>query len=142
MHILYKSSVNIVVSEKFLTHCLRVPGMLPGDVVFVIQQREHDKFIRKGDDLLMSQKIKLVEALCGAHFSVKHLDDRVLVVKTQAGEIIRPGDVKTIDEEGMPMHKNPFVKVIPRALTFSSESCFAIVYGRKYDYHNCICALG
>jgi hypothetical protein len=25
--------------------------------------------------------------------------------------IIRPGDVKTIEDEGMPMHKNPFVKV-------------------------------
>mmetsp|Transcript_22992 Transcript_22992/g.54480 ORF Transcript_22992/g.54480 Transcript_22992/m.54480 type:complete len:430 (+) Transcript_22992:82-1371(+) len=86
------------------------PGLAPGDVVFVIQQKEHAKFHRKGDDLLMQQKIRLVEALCGATFLVEHLDGRKLVVKTAPGELVRPGDVKTIDEEGMPMHKNPFVK--------------------------------
>jgi len=86
------------------------PGMLPGDVVFVVQQKEHPKFIRKGDDLLMQQRIKLVEALCGCHFVVEHLDKRKLIVKTKEGELIRPGDVKTIEDEGMPMHKNPFVK--------------------------------
>ncbi len=32
-------------------------------------------------------------------------------MKTPPGVMIRPGDVKTIDDEGMPMHKNPFVKV-------------------------------
>jgi len=25
-------------------------------------------------------------------------------------QIIKPGDIKAIDDEGMPMHKNPFVK--------------------------------
>ena len=52
-----------------------------------------------------------MEALCGAEFVVKHLDDRNIVVKTQPGTLIRPGDVKAVDDEGMPMHKNPFVKV-------------------------------
>lgn len=87
------------------------PGILPGDVVFVIQQKEHKLFKRKNDDLLIQHKIPLVEALCGASFHVKHLDGRTLVVKTAPGELIRPGDVKTIEDEGMPMHKNPFVKV-------------------------------
>jgi len=87
------------------------PGILPGDVVFVIQQKEHKLFKRKNDDLLIQHKIPLVEALCGASFHVKHLDGRTLVVKTLPGELIRPGDVKTIEDEGMPMHKNPFVKV-------------------------------
>jgi len=87
------------------------PGIMPGDVVFVLQQKEHKTFKRKNDDLLIQQKIPLVEALCGTNFIVTHLDGRKLVVKTQPGELIRPGDVKTIDDEGMPMHKNPFVKV-------------------------------
>ena len=56
--------------------------------------------------------MKLVEALCGTSFVINHLDERKLVVKTQPGMLIRPGDVKTIEDEGMPMHKNPFVKVI------------------------------
>ena len=91
------------------------PGIQPGDVVFVVQQKEHKIFKRKNDDLLIQQKIPLVEALCGTTFLLTHLDGRKLVVKTQPGEIVRPGDVKTIDDEGMPMHKNPFVKVISSA---------------------------
>jgi DnaJ family protein A protein 2 len=62
--------------------------------------------------------VKLVEALCGAEFVVKHLDDRNIVVKTQPGILIRPGDVKAVDDEGMPMHKNPFVKVTHIILYF------------------------
>jgi DnaJ homolog subfamily A member 2 len=88
----------------------QAPGTVPGDVVFVLQCKKHAKFLRKGDDLLMEHKVKLVEALCGAEFVVKHLDDRNIVVKTQPGILIRPGDVKAVDDEGMPMHKNPFVK--------------------------------
>jgi DnaJ family protein A protein 2 len=87
------------------------PGIQPGDVVFVVQQKEHKVFERKNDDLLIQQKIPLVEALCGTTFIVNHLDGRKLVVKTNPGEIIKPGDVKCIEDEGMPMHKNPFVKV-------------------------------
>lgn len=86
------------------------PGITPGDVVFVVQQKEHAKFLRKGDDLLMQQKIQLVEALTGTQFVVEHLDGRKLVIKTEPGALIRPGDVKTVEDEGMPMHKNPFVK--------------------------------
>jgi DnaJ family protein A protein 2 len=87
------------------------PGQVPGDVVFVVQQKEHARFKRKGDDLLIEQKIMLVEALCGVTFIVEHLDGRKLIVKSNPGECIRPGDVKTIDDEGMPTYKNPFVKV-------------------------------
>jgi DnaJ family protein A protein 2 len=86
------------------------PGTEPGDVVFVIQQKEHKRFIRKGDDLLLQKKIQLVEALCGTTIAIEHLDKRQIIVKVKPGEIIRPGEVKAIDEEGMPMHKNPFVK--------------------------------
>lgn len=86
------------------------PGIQPGDVVFVVQQKEHARFQRKGDDLLLVKSILLVEALCGTQFLVEHLDARQLLVKSPPGQCIRPGDVKTIDDEGMPMHKNPFVK--------------------------------
>mmetsp|Transcript_22983 Transcript_22983/g.54462 ORF Transcript_22983/g.54462 Transcript_22983/m.54462 type:complete len:370 (-) Transcript_22983:36-1145(-) len=88
----------------------QLPGTIPGDVVFVLACVKHERFHRKGDDLLIEQKISLVEALCGATVVVKHLDGRSLVAKTKPGEIIKPGHIKTIDEEGMPMLKNPFVK--------------------------------
>jgi DnaJ-class molecular chaperone len=38
------------------------------------------------------------------------LDGRILLVKNKAGEVIKPGDVKQIDNEGMPKHRNIFSK--------------------------------
>jgi DnaJ family protein A protein 2 len=61
-------------------------------------------------DLLIQHKIKLVEALCGFQFAVTHLDGRTLLIKSHPNEIIRPGDIKSIPGEGMPMLKNPFEK--------------------------------
>ncbi|KAJ1476195.1 DnaJ domain-containing protein, partial [Baffinella frigidus] len=55
------------------------PGTEPGDVVFVIQQTEHARFIRKGDDLLLQLKITLSEALCGATIAIDHLDARQII---------------------------------------------------------------
>eukprot|EP00742_Colponemidia_sp_Colp-10_P000448 GILJ01000489.1.p1 GENE.GILJ01000489.1~~GILJ01000489.1.p1 ORF type:complete len:422 (-),score=85.05 GILJ01000489.1:107-1372(-) len=86
------------------------PGMLPGDIVFVIQEKEHARFKRKGADLFIEKHITLLEALCGFKFVLEHLDGRHLVIQSNAGEIIRPGDIKAVADEGMPLHKNPFVK--------------------------------
>ncbi|CAG9567028.1 unnamed protein product [Danaus chrysippus] len=67
-------------------------------------------FKRTGDDLLMVREITLTEALCGFEFVVKHLDGRDLLVRHLPGEVIKPGDLKGIQGEGMPQHKNPFEK--------------------------------
>jgi DnaJ family protein A protein 2 len=47
-----------------------VPGRETGDVNFVIQEKEHDLFKRKGADLLIMQDISLNQALTG--FSVRY----------------------------------------------------------------------
>lgn len=41
------------------------PGMEPGDVNFVIQEKEHHLFKRKGADLLITKEISLNQALTG-----------------------------------------------------------------------------
>ncbi|CAM9231972.1 unnamed protein product [Heterosigma akashiwo] len=86
------------------------PGMVPGDVVFVVQEKEHAMFKRKGSDLLMSKKITLVEALCGYEFTVTHLDGRVLKISSKPGEVVKPDELRMVDGEGMPHHGNPFTK--------------------------------
>ena len=49
-----------------------VPGMdEPGDINFIIQEKEHDLFKRKGADLLLTKDISLNQALTG--FSVRWL---------------------------------------------------------------------
>ncbi|XP_016135521.1 dnaJ homolog subfamily A member 2-like [Sinocyclocheilus grahami] len=65
---------------------------------------------REGNDLSMTHKIGLVEALCGFHFTLKHLDGRQIVVKYPAGKVIEPGSVRVVRGEGMPQYRNPFEK--------------------------------
>lgn len=89
----------------------RQPNTEPGDVIFIVVQKQHAVFQRKGLDLKMEKKLTLVEALTGFEFTIDHLDgQRQLVVKSQPGEIIKPGQIKSIKDEGMPQRGNPFHK--------------------------------
>jgi len=88
----------------------QAPGIEPGDIVVVLVQKKHDIFQRAGHDLQMEKTITLSEALCGVTFHVQHLDARILVVKTEPGEVIKPGEIRAITEEGMPKQKDPFSK--------------------------------
>jgi DnaJ family protein A protein 2 len=49
----------------FRNHADEVPGMEAGDVNFVIQEKPHDMFKRKGADLLTTRTVSLNQALCG-----------------------------------------------------------------------------
>ncbi|GAA5985461.1 hypothetical protein JCM11641_007075 [Rhodosporidiobolus odoratus] len=84
----------------------QAPGVEPGDVVIVIEEKPHDLFKRKGDDLFAEVEIDLLTALAGGAFTIPHLDDRALLVKIQPGEVIKPGVVKLIPGQGMPSHRH------------------------------------
>lgn len=92
------------------------PNIEPGNINFVIQEKEHPVFKRKGADLLVVKTLSLQEALCGFEWKIEHLDGRDLVVRSRPGEVIKPETddrrpfAKIIPGEGMPSHGNPFVK--------------------------------
>ncbi|KAK5866159.1 hypothetical protein PBY51_020369 [Eleginops maclovinus] len=86
------------------------PGIEPGDIIIVLDQREHSCFTRKGEDLVMSIELQLVEALCGFKKPVQTLDSRNLLITSHPGELIKPGDTKCVLNEGMPMYRRPFEK--------------------------------
>ncbi|VAI36209.1 unnamed protein product [Triticum turgidum subsp. durum] len=86
------------------------PDTVTGDIVFVVQQKEHPKFKRKGDDLFYEHTISLTEALCGFQLVLTHLDNRQLLIKSNPGEIVKPDSFKAISDEGMPMYQRPFMK--------------------------------
>lgn len=88
----------------------QAPGIVPGDIVIVVEEKEHPKFKRKGDDLFYEAKIDLLTALAGGQFAITHLDDRMLIVSILPGEVIKPGCIKVISAEGMPAYKRPFDK--------------------------------
>jgi len=88
----------------------QAPGIIPGDVIIVLEEKEHPLFKRKGSDLYLEKEIDLATALCGGEFIVEHLDERKLLVTILPGEVIKPGEVKSITNEGMPIYKRPFDK--------------------------------
>ena len=86
------------------------PGVEPGDVVIVLQEKEHDTFQRRGSDLFCTYNLGITEALCGFEFTLKHLDERELVIKNPRGQVIQPGATRCVFGEGMPHYRNPFEK--------------------------------
>ena len=76
---------------KFNGESDQQPGIIPGDVVIVLEEKEHPRFRRKGDDLLCEAEVDLLTALAGGDFAIEHLDDMVLHVVTVPGEVIKPG---------------------------------------------------
>jgi len=98
-----------------------VPGRETGDVNFIIQEKEHDLFKRKGADLLIMQDISLNQALTGFSLRFNHLDGRDVIIKTRPGEVIQSETkdpdtgrsmpyMMMVPNEGMPSRGNPFVK--------------------------------
>lgn len=86
------------------------PGIPAGDIIIVLEEKEHPVFKRNGMDLVMEMEISLAEALTGFQKVVVHLDDRKLLINHPPGSVIADGDIKAIPEEGMPMYKQPFEK--------------------------------
>ena len=70
-----------------------------GNLVLVLRQKNHPKYRRYKNDLLIDYNISLIDALCGAVIRITTLDNRNLVIKTS--EIIHPESVYKLDNEGM-----------------------------------------
>eukprot|EP00768_Dysnectes_brevis_P002087 gnl/Dysnectes_brevis/1648_a1875_1729.p1 GENE.gnl/Dysnectes_brevis/1648_a1875_1729~~gnl/Dysnectes_brevis/1648_a1875_1729.p1 ORF type:complete len:331 (+),score=107.08 gnl/Dysnectes_brevis/1648_a1875_1729:33-1025(+) len=79
------------------------PNVIPADVVFVVKEKEHPRFKRSGNNLLMSLSVPLNAALCGFSTTVQTLDDRSLHVAVT--EVVRPGFQFVLRGEGMPISR-------------------------------------
>jgi len=80
-----------------------IPGQIPGDMVFVVDESEHDTYKRKNADLLMQKHISVTEAICGFAFTHEHMDGRTLLIKSEEGRVYSPGDLMCVEDEGMPL---------------------------------------
>ncbi|KAF7414954.1 hypothetical protein HZH68_003443 [Vespula germanica] len=84
------------------------PELEAGDIVILLEEKEHDVFKRSRNDLVMRMHLELVEALCGFQKIIRTLDGRDLVITSLPGTVTKHGDVKCVLNEGMPIHKDPF----------------------------------
>ncbi|XP_058016477.1 dnaJ homolog subfamily A member 1-like isoform X1 [Ahaetulla prasina] len=85
----------------------QAPGFEPGDIVIVLDQKPHPVFQRSGSDLIVRREVPLVDALCGCKQVIRTLDNRRLLVSSRPGCVIKPGDIRCIPNEGMPVYRSP-----------------------------------
>lgn len=86
------------------------PGLEAGDIVIVLDEKEHAVFKRSSDNLIMRLELPLSEALCGFTKAIRTLDERELIITSLPGQVVKHGDVKCVLNEGMPHYRNPFEK--------------------------------
>lgn len=80
-------------------------GAAPGDLIFVVDEKPHPTFKRDGNDLITNQRISLVDALTGKNIKITTLDGREVAVTVS--DIVKPGREIVIENEGMPISKEP-----------------------------------
>jgi len=81
------------------------PDCQPGDLIIVLKEKDDAasiKWHREEEDLIYQQKVNLLEALTGFEFNITTLDGRILLVKSEPDSVLKPGDIRQIDGEGMP----------------------------------------
>ena len=77
------------------------PGLIPGDVIFVIRERQHPCFTRDDENnLIYKVEITLREALTGCNINIPLLNGESLTLSTQ--DVVCHGTRKRISGKGMP----------------------------------------
>lgn len=84
------------------------PGVIPADLVFIVDEKPHRVFSRDGNDLIVTQKISLAEALTGSTVHLTTLDGRSLTIPIN--NVIQPNTEHVVPGEGMPLPKDPSKK--------------------------------
>lgn len=75
------------------------------DVIFFVQIQKHPVYEREKNNLVMSVKVTLYDAMCGALIPVKTLDGRSFKVLNV--HMVQPGYEKVLPGEGMPILGQP-----------------------------------
>lgn len=83
-------------------------NVIPADLVFIIDEKPHSTFTRDGNDLVVTQKISLAEALTGYTVHLTTLDGRTLTIPIN--NVIHPDYEEVVPKEGMPTPKDPSKK--------------------------------
>ncbi len=97
-------SGNTLPVEEILTIKVKVGWKIAAaDLVFVIDEKPHPVYKRDSNDLVLTKKIPLTDALTGTTLSLAALDRRTLSFNLL--EVITPAFEKIVAREGMPIVK-------------------------------------
>ncbi|TQD87822.1 hypothetical protein C1H46_026674 [Malus baccata] len=76
-------------------------GVIPADIVFIVDEKPHSVFKRDGDNLIVTQKVSLADALAGYTAQLTALDGRNLRVSIDS--VISQAHEEVVRGEGMPI---------------------------------------
>lgn len=81
------------------------------DLVFVVEEKPHERFTLDGNDLICHLKLPLVDALVGdgGKKTVELLDGRKAQVSLPTG-VVKPGQRSVVSGEGMPVRREGSVR--------------------------------
>jgi len=105
------------------------PGIIPADIVFILEEKPHPIFKREGNDLIHTLDVPLRSALTGYTVNIKGLSGQP--IRVPINEIITPNYTKVVHSEGMPHQKDPTKKgnlilkfnvIFPRDLNASQKA--------------------
>lgn len=87
-----------------------LPGKEAGDIVITICENPHPIFERDGDNLFIVKKVSLYETFAvnrgeSIDLEVKHLDGRIIKMKTDKKVLHSNEGIRKIKGEGMPLYK-------------------------------------
>mmetsp|Transcript_9721 Transcript_9721/g.11074 ORF Transcript_9721/g.11074 Transcript_9721/m.11074 type:complete len:311 (-) Transcript_9721:217-1149(-) len=75
------------------------------DIMFIIRERPHPRFIREGSNLRYRHQVSLGQALTGFDVDIQFLDGKVLTVRVD--DVVHPNYTKIVKGKGMPSSKRP-----------------------------------
>ncbi|XP_066506697.1 dnaJ homolog subfamily B member 13 [Hoplias malabaricus] len=84
------------------------PNNVPADIVFIVRQKPHPRFVCRKNYLIYTAHISLEMALTGFSVEVETLDGRLLNIPVN--DIVHPQYSKVIPGEGMPTSDSPSTK--------------------------------
>merc|ERR1719221_1767687 len=82
------------------------PGMAE-NIVFVLREVKHDRFVREGDDLHYEVKVSLADALCGFTHDIVMLDEKQRIKRLNKKTPVSNLTTQVLAGEGMPISKRP-----------------------------------
>lgn len=74
---------------------------MKGDIRIIINVLQHALFKVENLDLTIEKTIPLKAALCGFDFEITHLNGRIFKLANKPGNVIKPGNIKTIPGLGL-----------------------------------------
>merc|ERR1711953_461813 len=83
------------------------PGYHAGDIIFVVQEKEHNDWTRDGNNLVKKIELSLQEALCGTNYPLQVLSgatDKIEIPPLTQDEQLNG---KVFEGRGMPISKKP-----------------------------------